>query len=120
MNPDLFNQISDSLPYGVRLRTLDFVNGLAIIDYESISIEGPSLFAQNLKNRALFKEIDYKGFSKEVKSKEIEKEEIVEIPQVMGLEELSTEKNKEEELEVKKEESYIYHGILEVVLEGGY
>lgn len=118
LNPDLFEQISSSLPYGVSLLSLDFSDGKVVIKYESKTIEGPSLFAQKLKNQSLIKKLDYQGFSKETDHEEIEEQTVEEE----FAEKLDAEKELiiEKETITKKEESFVYSGSMELILEGGY
>lgn len=104
-NPIVFDQIRDSLPYGVSIRKTELVNGNLVIDYESDQIDGPALFANNLKENVNISAIDYKGFKKE----NIQ----------------SNKQGKDEELEVEKKEldiesKDIYVGTIELALEGGY
>ena len=120
LSPELFEQISSSLPYGVSLKSIDFANGNAQINYESKSLEGPSLFAQNLKNRSLVKSLDYQGFTKET---EVQEPEEVEVAQELeNLSKLITEEETSllKEDSVKQEETFVYRGTIELILEGGY
>lgn len=107
-NPDILEQITSALPYGVSVSNFDFNNGIASVNYESTSIEGPSLFARNLSRNPFIKTLNYQGFVKTEKSVESEEE-----ASIIDFDEIPIIK-KEVQVDI------VYTGTLELIFEGGY
>lgn len=107
-NPSLFDQIELSEPYGVRSRSLKFSNGKALIDYDSKEVEGPSVFAQNLKHKVLIKDVKYQGFKKENNSI------------VVDTIDIDFDRLNQNTRSIDKLDDFFYRGQIEIILEGGY
>ena len=107
-NPGLFDQIELSEPLGLRSRNLKFCNGTALIDYDSVNLDGPSVFAKNLNQKILIKDVKYQGFKKENIFSTVD--------------EANSDFNFfNQDYEVfQSQEEFVYRGQLEIILEGGY